>query len=153
MQRRTFFGIIAVLAILLFAAILLLTTRNTTGMSTSATLPKTARVGAEVIGELAEGYPEAVPKWEGATVVSSDHVIRTGFDVYDLTLATSDPLDVVLNGYLTALQKEGFSINQRDIGDIMTSVEASTTLHAAAFVFSRNESNQTTISASIRTFW
>ena len=110
-----------------------------------------ARVGAQVIGDLAEGYPTAVPKWEGATVVSSDHVLRSGFDVYDLTLVTDDDYDEVVRGYLTALQKAGFSCKQSEIGSHMDSIEASTTVHSASFTFFRNELNRTGITASIRT--
>jgi len=149
-QKKTTWVIALIAALILGVALFYYYRATTTFPETD--LPKTARVGAAVIGEMDEGYPEAVPKWEGATVVSSDHVMRTDFDVYDLTLSTPDPFDEVLNGYLTALQREGFSINQRDVGDIMTSVEASSTRYAATFVFFMTELNETGITASIRTF-
>jgi|GEM_PF-1812178 len=152
MSKKTTYIILAVIAASVFAIVLFFAVRNTTGNLDAYEGPKTARVGANVIGELSEGYPDVVPLWEGATVISSDRVMRTDFDVYDLTLTTSDDFDDVLNGYLTALQKGGFSIKQRDIGSEMTSIEASTTAHGATFVFFRNELKQTGITASIRTF-
>ncbi|MCL2491646.1 MAG: hypothetical protein FWE87_02710 [Coriobacteriia bacterium] len=151
MDKKIVTRMIAVAVLVIVAFAVFFAVRGTV-TDRSSDLPKTARVGATVIGELSEGYPEAVPKWEGATVVSSDHVMRTDFDVYDLTLATDDPFDVVLNGYLTALQREGFSIRQRDIGTIMTSVEASTTVYSATFVFFTDEIDRTGINASIRTY-
>ena len=151
MSRRAIYLILAVTAALVCATVLFYATQDMTGSLDQYEGPKVARVGANVIGELAEGYPEAVPLWEGATVISSDHVMRMDFDVYDLTLVTSDPFAEVLNGYLTALQKAGYAVRQRDIGSEMTSVEASTTAYSVTFVFFQNEIKRTGITASIRT--
>jgi hypothetical protein len=115
-------------------------------------LPKTATVDAPVVGDMTDGYPRAIPLWEGAQVASSDHITSADFEVYDLILITNDPLVEVLNGYLTTLQKAKYAIKQRDAGQDMVSVEASTTAHRASFLFSRNNLNQTEITISIRTY-
>ncbi len=151
MERKTLYILIAAaLLVVLLGA--LIVWRSATGSLEQIEGPKMATVGAQVNGQMMEGYPQAVPKWEGATVVSSDHVMRTDFDVYDLTLITTDSFDDVVNGYLNGLQKAGFNRIPHDIGTMMTSIEASSTEHAATFVFFTDDSGQTGITASIRTF-
>jgi len=153
MDRKTIYIIIAVATALLLVVLLIQTLINPSRGLEQIEGPKIATVTATVVGDLVEGYPSAVPKWDGATVVSSDRTQQMDFDVYDLALITNDPFDVVLNGYLTGLQKEGFSMRQREISSVMTSVEASTTAHGATFVFYTDENTgQTGITASIRTF-
>jgi len=151
LSKRTVYLVGAILAGVALALALFQMVRSSTSGLEQIEGPKIATIGASVTGQLADGYPSAVPKWEGATVVSSDHAQRLDFDVYDLTLSTSDPLDEVINGYLTGLRKAGFNAKAHDINPIMTSVEASTTQHSATFVFFTDETGQTGITASIRT--
>ena len=108
-----------------------------------------ARIGASVNGTLAEGYPQGVPLWEGALVLASDRVMRHDFSVYDLTLQSDDPLKTVLDGYLIALQREGFNVTQRDIDSTMMSVIATTTAYDATFTFTTNSARKTEIVTSI----
>ena len=108
-----------------------------------------ARIGASVHGTLAEGYPSGVPLWEGALVLASDRVMRHDFSVYDLVLQTDDPLKTVLDGYLIALQREGFNVTQREIDASMMSVIATTTVYDATFTFTTNSAKKTEIVTSI----
>ncbi|MCL2024785.1 MAG: hypothetical protein FWG78_03290 [Coriobacteriia bacterium] len=111
---------------------------------------RTAELDAPVNGMLAEGHPRAVPLWAGATVVMSDRIMRHDFDVYDLVLVSDDPFKMVLDGYIVALQREGFNVTQRDIDARMTSVIATNTAYDATFTFTTNVDNRTEIITSIR---
>lgn len=144
------YGLVALLLIALGAGAVLLVQYLASDRMAMTELPKAATPDATVVGKMVEGYPREAPLWEGAQVVSSDHVDFEGFEVYDLLLVTNDPLDRVLNGYLTTLQKSGHAIRQRNVSATMVSVEASTSAYCATFLFSQNTLNQTEIATSIR---
>lgn len=117
--------------------------------TTTTAAPKLAELGAKVEGELTNGYPDALPLWEGAKVVSSDHTTQGEFEVYDFALSTQDPFDTVLYGYTQGLQKAGFTVEQTEEDANLKTITATNGTVSAFITFTTNE-QATQVAASVQ---
>lgn len=147
MKRRTTLVIIGALVCVLALALSGCTSAKKTSSTVAA--PKLAELGAKVEGELTNGYPDALPLWEGAKVVSSDHTTQGEFEVYDFALSTQDPFDTVLYGYTQGLQKAGFTVEQTEEDANLKTITATNGTISAFITFTTNE-QATQVSASVQ---
>lgn len=146
MNRRTTLIITSAL-VCVFALVVTGCTSAKKADTTSA--PKLAEVGAKVEGELTNGYPDALPLWEGAKVVSSDHTTQGEFEVYDFALSTQDPFDTVLYGYTQGLQQAGFTVEQTEEDANLKTITATNGTVSAFITFTTNEQT-TQVAASVQ---
>ena len=112
--------------------------------------PQLAEVGATVDGEMKAGFPESLPLWKGATVVSSKHTEKGQFDVYELDMTTTTSYSKVVYGYGKGLQNAGW--DARSLGGDGTSTALSATKDSleAAITISKDKSGLTSIVISVQ---
>ncbi|MBK5211014.1 MAG: hypothetical protein JJE36_01615 [Coriobacteriia bacterium] len=116
----------------------------------AADASQVAEVGATVNGEMKAGYPESLPLWSGATVVSSKHTDKGQFNVYELNMTTTASYSKVVYGYGKGLQNAGW--DARSLGGDGTSTAISATKGSleAAITISKDKSGLTSIVISVQ---
>jgi len=112
--------------------------------------PQLAEAGATVDGEMKAGFPESLPLWKGAKVISSKHSDKGQFDVYELDMTTTVSYSKVVYGYSKGLQNAGW--NAQSLGGDATSTAISATKDSleAAITISKDKSGLTSIVISVQ---